>query len=648
MVRSFWKMFAPRTGRTPPVHRRPTPSFRPSVFVLEDRSLPSVVTNLMDSGPGSLRNAVGAAVSGETITFDPLLSGTITLTTGEIASSTANLTITGPGAGTLTISGGDAAHTTSSRIFNFGDTSSATISGLTFINGKSAPPTLFLNESDGGAIASTGTLTVNNCIFNNNIATDPTVVARGGAIWNNNHLTLNNDTFTNNSASSDMAGVNSYGGAVAGSLDTGATGSAALTANNCYFSNNGALTGGALAAFDNLSLSSDFFDGNGGPLDPMTHLFTVGNSGGNVFSFNAGLGTPAINVTIDKTTIAGGVANNGGGLFYGNGIVMSLTNSTVYGNTAALGGGIFQNGGAQSGTGLTIKSSTITANTVTTTGGGIYNAVGPNVQQGPIVLQDTIVAGNTQGTPFYGFDPNDVFGGLMATFTVDGVVTATSDHNIIGHGRGMTAWTQTITGGSGMFTGPVDLRATPTGGGNQVGTEASHINAGLSDLRNNGGPAVGANGAFNLKTVALLANSPAIGAGDPALAGTTDQNGTVRSATPNVGAIEYVANTADHVIFLTQPTATPAGGTISSFVVEVVDQFGNLVNSDSTDSVTLSIGVDPSGGTATLSGTLTLTFTNGVATFTDLSIDTAGTGYTLHATASGLTPDLDSNPFDIT
>jgi len=81
--------------------------------------------------------------------------------------------------------------------------------------------------------------------------------------------------------------------------------------------------------------------------------------------------------------------------------------------------------------------------------------------------------------------------------------------------------------------------------------------------------------------------------------------------------------------------------------VEVVDQFGNLVNNDSTDTVTLSIGTDPSGG-ATLSGTMTLTFVNGVATFTDLSIDMAGTGYTLHATASGLTPDIDSNPFDVT
>jgi hypothetical protein len=71
------------------------------------------------------------------------------------------------------------------------------------------------------------------------------------------------------------------------------------------------------------------------------------------------------------------------------------------------------------------------------------------------------------------------------------------------------------------------------------------------------------------------------------------------------------------------------------------------VNNDNTDTVTISIGNDPSGGSATLSGTLTLTFANGLATFNDLSIDTAGTGYTLHATAS-VGPDTNSTPFNIT
>jgi hypothetical protein len=631
MARSFWNMFASRTGRTPPVQRRPAPSFRPCVMLLEDRSLPSVVTNLLDSGPGSLRNEVGAAVSGETITF--AVSGTITLTTGEIGSSTPNLTIAGPGPGTLTVSGGDAAHTNSSRIFVFNDISSATISGLTLINGMAGPPTQFIPNVVGGAILSTGTLTVNDCVFNNNLATDPAVSAQGGAIWSNNQLTLNNDTFTNNSA-------DEFGGAVAGLLDAAGGTTASLTANNCYFANNGARTGGALAAFDNLTLSGDFFNGNGGPLNPTTHLITRATNGGDVSAWNGGLGAPTapvITQTIDKTTLAGGVASYGGGLYYFDAIDLTLTNSTVYGNDAFFGGGIYK---SDQTNGLTIKSTTITANNAQFSGGGISNF------DSTFVLKDSIVAGNTEGTTFYGLAPDDIMGNVVATTTVEGVVDTdnTSDHNLIGHGRGMIAVNVTTVSGITTVT-PVNLDGINH---NHVGTEANPINAGLSDLRPNGGPAVGANGAFNLKTVALLANSPAIGAADPALAGTTDENGTVRSATPNAGAIEYVANTANHVIFLTQPTNTPAGQTISPVVVEVVDGFGNLVNSDNTDTVTLSIGTDPSGGSAILSGTLTLTFANGVATFSDLSIDTAGTGYTLHATASGLTPDIDSTPFNIT
>ena len=66
---------------------------------------------------------------------------------------------------------------------------------------------------------------------------------------------------------------------------------------------------------------------------------------------------------------------------------------------------------------------------------------------------------------------------------------------------------------------------------------------------------------------------------------------------------------------------------------------------DNTDTVTLAIGTNPSGGM--LNGTLTVTVVNGVATFSDLSIDQIGDGYTLHATATGLTAG-DSAAFSIT
>jgi hypothetical protein len=103
---------------------------------------------------------------------------------------------------------------------------------------------------------------------------------------------------------------------------------------------------------------------------------------------------------------------------------------------------------------------------------------------------------------------------------------------------------------------------------------------------------------------------------------------------------------ADHLLFLQQPTDSAAGQTMSPVIVEIVDAFGNVEISDNSDTITLAIGTSPSGGT--LSGTLTLTVVNGIATFSDLSIDQIGDGYTLHGTVAGSLPDIDSDPFSIT
>jgi hypothetical protein len=103
---------------------------------------------------------------------------------------------------------------------------------------------------------------------------------------------------------------------------------------------------------------------------------------------------------------------------------------------------------------------------------------------------------------------------------------------------------------------------------------------------------------------------------------------------------------ADHLVFLQPPTNTAAGQTITPPVlVAVVDEFGNILTEDNSDTVTLAISTNPSGGT--LSGTLTVTVVNGVATFSDLSIDLAGDGYSLEAITSGLTR-ADSDFFNIT
>ncbi len=69
-----------------------------------------------------------------------------------------------------------------------------------------------------------------------------------------------------------------------------------------------------------------------------------------------------------------------------------------------------------------------------------------------------------------------------------------------------------------------------------------------------------------------------------------------------------------------------------------------LVSGDFTTVITLALDSNPGG--STLSGTLSATVIGGVATFSDLSLDNPGTGYTLRATASGLT-DAVSDAFNV-
>jgi hypothetical protein len=84
-----------------------------------------------------------------------------------------------------------------------------------------------------------------------------------------------------------------------------------------------------------------------------------------------------------------------------------------------------------------------------------------------------------------------------------------------------------------------------------------------------------------------------------------------------------------------QPSSATAGVALSPAVqVTVQDAQGNTVPS-ATNSITVAIGTNPGGGT--LTGTTPVSASSGVATFSDLSINKTGTGYTLTAAATGLT-----------
>ncbi len=107
-------------------------------------------------------------------------------------------------------------------------------------------------------------------------------------------------------------------------------------------------------------------------------------------------------------------------------------------------------------------------------------------------------------------------------------------------------------------------------------------------------------------------------------------------------AFDITAGVATKLAFTLEPVSTTAGVGIP-IAVAAQDAHGNTVPSF-TGNVTVAIGVNPGGGT--LSGTATVAAVAGVATFSDLSLDGSGLGYTLLATGGGFTPAT-SAPFDI-
>ena len=193
------------------------------------------VTNLNDGGAGSLRNAIDAAVSGDTITFG--VTGTITLTSGELSIGK-DLTIDGPGATSLIVSGNN-----SSRVFSTHH-STVMISGITISDGLVATG---LNQGGAGILNSIGTLTLDGVVISNNHVPGPDVGGErvGGGIVNQDQgtLTLSNSTISGNS--SDRGG---------GIFNSG--GPSTMTVSNSTISGNTADGGGGIVNYGTLDLSS--------------------------------------------------------------------------------------------------------------------------------------------------------------------------------------------------------------------------------------------------------------------------------------------------------------------------------------------------------------------------------------------------------
>ena len=96
--------------------------------------------------------------------------------------------------------------------------------------------------------------------------------------------------------------------------------------------------------------------------------------------------------------------------------------------------------------------------------------------------------------------------------------------------------------------------------------------------------------------------------------------------------------------FSSLPHAPSAGRPLGPVRVSIVDSAGQPVAGVESTMVTVALGSNPGG--ATLRGTTATHPAGGVATFSDLSLDRAISGYTLTATASGL-PTATSDTFTV-
>jgi hypothetical protein len=256
------------------------------------------VTNLSDHDPGSLRDAIATTPDGGTVDFQPGLTGTITLTSGELAINK-DLTIEGPGADVITVSGNNASQVFD-RVFYIGNFTVA-ISGLTIAKGM---------QGYGGGIANSGTLTITASTFSGNSASES-----GGGIINAATLIITGCTFSANTAVDESGN--------GGGIENDGT----LTITASTFSGNSARNGAGSIYNEGtralLTVTASTFSGNSVPA-----------------GFGGGINNAAGTVSVTGSTFSGNSAADGGGIsnLFG---ALTITASTFSGNSASNGGGIY-------------------------------------------------------------------------------------------------------------------------------------------------------------------------------------------------------------------------------------------------------------------------------------------------------------------
>ncbi len=416
-----------------------------------------------------LRSTVAGANDGDTIDMTALSNCTITLTAGEIPITVNNLLFTGPTSQNVTIDAHKA-----SRIFDHTGTGGVTLSYVSLKNGYSDPPDTPTRVGFGGCVFSKGSLdlehsTVSAC----EAAYGSAIYAAGNVSLTRSVVTGNNAYRTDGYPDNLPATIYLHGTLLAkysqinSNNGSGIYGRGNITLDNTTVNGN---SYGGVSAQGYVTLNASIIDSNAGVGINGFGAVTVNGStisnnksnfpdGGGI-SVSAKAGTLATTLTITNSTISGNSVSNQGGGIYAYNTQIKISNSTIAYNAAAVGGGIY----ATSCSNSTIQSS--------------------------IIADNSVAAGNNQ---FY----SDAHLGLC---------TLSGSNNLVG----VLSFPL-----FGALTGP----------------------AGLTPLAYHGGA---------VKTHALLATSPAIGKGNNLLNLATDERGTgfprVVGAAIDIGAYERQAN----------------------------------------------------------------------------------------------------------
>lgn len=337
------------------MHRLPLSNL---IEPLEQRiNLSITVSSVLDSGPGSLRQAIldaNANPGPDTIVFDAsFYASAKTIVINSAPPQIGGvLTITGPGSSLLTVQRSANGAGISRQVFNsFATTLS--MSGMTVTGGA-------ISGSGGGLsiVGVSPSVTLDDMIFTGNVSEN-----FGGAIYlgNDASLTIRNSIISKNSA---------------------------LSGGGIYFNNGGTLLmentsviGNIAKAPSNASAGGLYFDAKVLTAPPPGY-------------------TPGT-LVIRNSTFSGNTSTGIAGAIHIDTLIgtLQLENSTFSGNSAVSGGAIALTSGAGS---LLVQNCTITQNTAsgtsaTTGGGGIFRT---SILNNSITLVNSIVSGNTNsGAP---------------------------------------------------------------------------------------------------------------------------------------------------------------------------------------------------------------------------------------------------------